>query len=351
MRGKNKRKAVLGLDIGSSAVKLVALEPVQEGVRLAAFAIAPVPRDAIVNGAIVNPAAAMEAIQQAVERGRMKPGKVAIAVSGNSVIVKRVPVPVMADEEVSGWVRSQAGQHIPFELSDVNLSYQVLDGEPGAQREVVLAAAKKDTVAAHTGLVRQAGYAAAVVDIGAFALGNCYELNYEPAAGQTVALLNVGASLTNISVVRGEQPRFTRDVPLGGNHFTEALAKQFDLSYDDAERLKQGEDLADYTAEQGQAALRPVTEMLVLETRKTFDFFRAPAGAESIERIWISGGTARLPGLKAMLEEEFGMPVEELDPFRKVSIPADGLDGDQIRRFGSQFAIAVGLALRSFDPA
>jgi len=351
MLGRKKHKSLVGLDVGSSAVKLVALEQGRENFRLAAFALESVPRDTIVNGAIANQQAAVDAIGRAFESGRAKADRVAIAVSGNSVIVKRVPVPIVGDDEISEWVRSEAGQHIPFELSDVNLSYQLLDSEPGGQREVVLVAAKKDTVAAHTELLGQAGHPADLVDVGAFALENCYELNYEPAPDQTVALLNIGASLTNIGVVRGDQPRFTRDVPLGGNHYTEALIKQFDLSYDDAERLKQGEDLEHCTVEQAQPALRPVTETLVLETRKTFDFFRESVRAEAIGRMLISGGTARLPGLKALLEEEFGMPVEELDPFRKIEIPENGLRSDQIRRLAPQFAIAVGLALRSFDPA
>jgi type IV pilus assembly protein PilM len=351
MRGKKKRKPLVGLDLGSSAIKLVALDENRGNLRLVAFGFVPVPRETIVGGSVVNEQAAIAAIHQAFEGQRLKSDRVAIAVSGNSVIVKRVPVPASIDGEIAAWVQSEAGQHIPFELSDVNLSYQLLEPEPGRQREMVLAAAKKETVAAHMGLVEQAGRATEVVDIGAFALENCYEVNYEPPADKTVALLNVGASLTNISIVRGEQPLFTRDVPLGGNHYTDALTKQLDVSHEEAEKLKRGEDLEHYTVEQGQAILRPVTETLVLETRKTFDFFRASAGAETIERMWVSGGTARLPGLKALLEEEFGMPVEELDPFRKIEIPESRPDQEEIHGLAAHFAIAVGLALRSFDPA
>jgi type IV pilus assembly protein PilM len=348
MLGRKQHKPLAGLDLGSTAIKLVALEQNRESLRLVAFGFAPVPRETIVDGSIVNEQAAIAAIWRAFEGQGIKGDRVAIAVSGNSVIVKRVSVPA-ADGKISEWIQSEASQHIPFELSDVNLSYQFFEPEPGGQREVVLAAAKKETVAAHTGLVGHAGRAADVVDIGAFALENCYEVNYDPPPDKTVALLNIGASLTNISIVRGDQPLFTRDVPLGGNHYTEALIKQLDLSYEDAEKLKRGEDLEHYTVEQGQAILHPVTETLVLETRKTFDFFRASAGAETIERMWISGGTARLPGLQALLEEEFSMPVGELDPFRKIEIPEDRTDREEIRRLAPQFAIAVGLALRSFD--
>jgi type IV pilus assembly protein PilM len=174
-------------------------------------------------------------------------------------------------------------------------------------------------------------------------------MNYEPDAGQTVALLNIGASVMNINIVRGGVPLFTRDVSVGGNQFTDALQKELDLSYEDAERLKKGESLPSVTDEQKQQILRSVSDILTLEIQKTFDFFRATASGENIQRIVVAGGTARVPGLVDLLREEFAMPVEELNPFRRVLINPGRHSDDQIREMAPRLAIAVGLALRSFD--
>ena len=174
-------------------------------------------------------------------------------------------------------------------------------------------------------------------------------MNYEPDAGQTVALLNIGASVMNINIVRGGIPLFTRDVSVGGNQYTDALQKELDLSFDDAERLKKGETLPSVTDEQKGQILRSVSDILTLEIQKTFDFFRATASGENIQRIMVAGGTARVPGLVDLLREEFAMPVEELNPFRKVLINPGKHSEDRIRELAPKLVVAVGLAMRSFD--
>jgi len=215
--------------------------------------------------------------------------------------------------------------------------------------DVLLVAVKKDKILNHTNVLAQAGKTPVVVDIDAFGLQNCFEVNYEPDAGQTVALLNIGASVMNINIVRGGIPLFTRDVSVGGNQYTDALQKELDLSFEDAERLKKGDTLPSVTDEQKQQILRSVSDILTLEIQKTFDFFRATASGENIQRILVAGGTARVPGLVDLLREEFAMPVEELNPFRKVLINPGKHSDDQIRDMAPRLAIAVGLALRSFD--
>jgi type IV pilus assembly protein PilM len=198
-------------------------------------------------------------------------------------------------------------------------------------------------------VLAQAGKVPVVVDIDAFALQNCFEVNYEPDASQVVALLNIGASVMNINIVRGWTPLFTRDVSVGGNQYTDALQKELDLSFEDAEKLKMGGTLAGVSEEQRTAILRSVSDILILEIQKTFDFFRATASGENIRRIYVAGGTSRVPGLLDLLKEEFAMPVEELDPFRKIAINTGRHDESQIRELAPRLAIAVGLALRSFD--
>jgi type IV pilus assembly protein PilM len=230
----------------------------------------------------------------------------------------------------------------------VNLSYQLLESMD-AQMDVLLVAVKKDKILNHTNVLAQAGKTPVVVDIDAFGLQNCFEVNYEPDAGQTVALLNIGASVMNINIVRGGVPLFTRDVSVGGNQYTDALQKELDLSFEDAERLKKGETLPTVTDEQKQQILRSVSDILTLEIQKTFDFFRATASGENIQRIVVAGGTARVAGLVDLLREEFAMPVEELNPFRRVLVNPAKHSEEQIRELAPRLAIAVGLALRSFD--
>jgi type IV pilus assembly protein PilM len=348
MFGTAKHKPVVGLDIGSSSIKSVELKSTKQGYELVSFGLEPLAQDTVVDGAIMDAPLVAGAIGTIFDRQEIKTRSVATAVSGHSVIVKRVSLPVMTDEELYDRIQSEASQHIPFDISDVNLDYQLLDSAE-SQMDVLLVAVKKDKILNHTNVLAQAGKTPTVVDIDAFALQNCYEVNYDPDPTQTVALLNVGASVMNINIVRGGAPLFTRDVSVGGNQYTDALQKELDLSYEDAERLKKGEAVAGVNEEHRGTILRSVSDILILEIQKTFDFFRATASGENIQRIYLAGGTARVPGLVDLLREEFALPVEELYPFRKIVINPGRHNEDQVRELAPRLAIAVGLALRSFD--
>src|SRR5882757_9684668 len=348
MFGGGQKKALVGLDIGSSSIKAVELKSSKQGYELVSFGLEALAQDTVVDGAIMDAPLVAGAISNILETQKIKTKNVATAVSGHSVIVKRVTLPSMTEEELYDRIQSEASQHIPFDIADVNLDHQLLESID-SQMDVLLVAVKKDKILNHTNVLAQSGKNSTVVDIDAFALQNCYELNYDPDPGQTVALLNIGASVMNINIVRGGIPLFTRDVSVGGNQFTDALQKELDLSYEDAERLKKGDTLPSVTDEQKQQILRSVSDILTLEIQKTFDFFRATASGENIQRILVAGGTARVPGLVDLLREEFAMPVEELNPFRKVLINPGKHSDDQIREMGPRLAIAVGLALRSFD--
>jgi len=343
-----KTKSLIGLDIGSSSVKAVELKKVKDGYELVSYGLEPLSQDTVVDGAIMDAPSVAEKIISIFDGQKIKVKDVATSVSGHSVIVKRVSMPLMTEEELYDRIQAEASQHIPFDIADVNLSHQLLEATEN-QMDVLLVAVKKDKILNHTNVLAQAGKTPVVVDIDAFGLQNCFEMNYEPDAGQTVALLNIGASVMNINIVRGGIPLFTRDVSVGGNQFTDALQKELDLSYEDAERLKKGETLPSVTDEQKQQILRSVSDILTLEIQKTFDFFRATASGENIQRIVVAGGTARVPGLVDLLREEFAMPVEELNPFRRVLISPGKHSDDQIREMAPRLAIAVGLALRSFD--
>lgn len=348
MFGTGKQRALVGLDIGSSSIKVVELKGTKQGYELVSFGLEPLAQDTVVDGAIMDAPLVTGAISSIFEQQKVKTKNVATSVSGHSVIVKRVTLPSMSEEELYDRIQTEASQHIPFDIADVNLSYQLLESVD-AQMDVLLVAVKKDKILNHTNVLAQAGKTPLVVDIDAFALQNCFEVNYDPDPGQTVALLNVGASVMNINIVRGGIPLFTRDVSVGGNQYTDALQKELDLSFEDAERLKKGESVAGVADEHRATILRSVSDILILEIQKTFDFFRATASGENIQRIYVAGGTARVPGLVDLLREEFAMPVEELYPFRKIVINPGRHNEEQIRELAPRLAIAVGLALRSFD--
>src|ERR1700740_2561884 len=348
MFGTAKQKPLVGLDIGSSSIKAVELKSAKHGYELVSFGLEALAQDTVVDGAIMDAPLVAGAISNIFESHKVKTKNVAPAVSGHSVIVKRVTLPSMSEDELYDRIQSEASQHIPFDIADVNLDHQLLESVD-SQMDVLLVAVKKDKILNHTNVLSQAGRTPTVVDIDAFALQNCYEVNYDPTPGQTVALLNVGASVMNINIVRGGIPLFTRDVSVGGNQYTDALQKELDLSYEDAERLKKGEAIAGVNEENRGTILRSVSDILVLEIQKTFDFFRATATGENIQRIYVSGGSALVPGLVDLLREEFALPVEELYPFRKIVINPGRHNEDQVRELAPRLAIAVGLALRSFD--
>ena len=348
MFGGGKQKALVGLDIGSSSIKAVELKSTKQGYELVSFGLEALAQDTVVDGAIMDAPLVAGAISNIFETQKVKTKSVATAVSGHSVIVKRVTLPAMTEEELYDRIQSEASQHIPFDIADVNLDYQLLESVD-SQMDVLLVAVKKDKILNHTNVLAQSGKNSTVVDIDAFALQNSYEVNYDPDPGQTIALLNIGASVMNINIVRAGIPLFTRDVSVGGNQYTDALQKELDLSYEDAERLKKGENIAGVAEEHRGTILRSVTDILVLEIQKTFDFFRATAAGESIQKIVVAGGSSRVPGLMDVLREEFAIPVEEMYPFRKIVINPARHNEEQIRELAPRLAIAVGLALRSFD--
>jgi type IV pilus assembly protein PilM len=343
-------KAIVGLDIGSSTIKAVELKRSRSGIELAHLGIEPLASDVVVDSMIMDSPSVASAITKIFAENNIKSKQVATSVSGHSVIVKRITLPTMSDQELSDSIQTEAAQHIPFDISDVNIDYQILsDDLGGPQMDVLLVAVKKDKILNYTNVLNMAGKSPAIVDIDVFALQNCYQHNYEPAPGSTVALLNLGASVMNINIIKGAKPLFTRDVSVGGNQYTDSLQKELDLSFDDAEALKLGNKVGTVSEDAKLPILQQVTEIIVLEIQKTFDFFRATAAGEHIERIYLAGGSSQVPGLIEALRQEFSLPVEVLNPFNRIGYPESGMAASLIEQNAGQLAVAVGLALRSFE--
>ena len=350
MFGIGGSKSIVGLDIGSSSIKVVELKRAKGQVHVANLGIAPLASDIVVDSMIVDSGSVSSAISSLFAEHKIKGKSVATSVSGHSVIVKRIPMNYLSEQELADSIQAEAAQNIPFDIADVNIDYQNLtEDETSPQMDVLLVAVKKDKILNYTNVLSMAGKSPAVVDIDAFALQNCYEYNYDPAPSATVALLNLGASVMNINIVRGTTPLFTRDVSVGGNQYTDSLQKELDLSFDEAESLKLGKKIGTVSEDATLPILQQVTEIIVLEIQKTFDFFRATAGGEHIERIYLAGGSCKVPGLVEALRQEFSLPVEILNPFQRITPPAAADEMALVEENPGQLAVAVGLALRSFD--
>jgi type IV pilus assembly protein PilM len=329
-------------------VKAVELKAVGKTYRVAAFGSEPIPPDSIVDGAIIDGGAVADAIRRLFESRKIKTTDVAASLSGNAVIVKKITLPVMTESELAESIYWEAEQYIPFDIQDVNLDYQILDGGDGSKgtMDVLLVAAKKEKIADYTGVIGQAGRKAVVVDVDAFALQNAYEINYGIEPSAVVVLLNAGASATNINILSGDQSVFTRDISIGGNAYTEALQRELSLPFDVADQLKRGVPGDGVTFDDARPVLRAVSDNVMLEIQKTFDFFKATAASDRIDRIMVSGGASRAEGFTEMLTERFEAPVEPFDPFKRVAFDVKKFNIESAADVAPTVAVAVGLALR-----
>lgn len=345
-----KSKLAVGLDIGSSSVKLVQLKEKRGGWALQAFGTAPLPPEAIVDGALMNSSAIVQAIQDVIAQQKLKVKDVAIGVRGHSVIIKKISLPRMSQEELDESIQWEAEQYIPFDIKDVNIDTQILtpEGDAAGQMDVLLVAAKKDMINDYTSVCAEAGLTATVVDVDAFAVQNAFEVNYDAGADETVVLINVGAAVTNVNVVSHGITTFTRDITMGGNAFTEEIQKQLNVSYDEAEALKvggQGESDA-VIPQEVERVIQGVADQLAGEVQRSLDFYASTSGGATIARVYLSGGTARIPALFKAIEGRAGAPVEVLNPFKNIEIDNGKFDPAVILSAAPAAAVSVGLALR-----
>ena len=349
-RGLGKKNLV-GLDIGSSSVKAVELDGKRGSLQLVSLGYENLQPDSIVDGQIMELNNVSNVIANIFREHQIKTDRVAAGVSGHSVIVKNIVVPQMSEEELNESIDWHAEEHIPFDISDVSLDYQVT-GRSADALQVLMAACKRDKIANLKQAIQLAGKQPAVIDVDAFALQNCYEVNYQPEPGQVVALLNIGASTMNINILNGIKSVFTRDVTVGGNQFTAVLQKELGLTHPQAESVKRGMPLPSEIEPRAiEPILETVSDILALEIQKTMDFYRATAedGEAAVQRILISGGGSKLPNLSAYISNRFEIPVEVLDPFRQIKVDARRFDPDYMREVVPEMAVAVGLALRGVD--
>ncbi len=352
-----KSKGMLGLDIGSSSIKVVEISSGSKGMELLKLGVAPLPPDAIVQGDFLNVSAIVDGIREAVSMSGTSLKDVATSVSGHSVIVKRINLPKMSREELEESLAWEAEQYIPFDVSEVNLDFQILGygdaGETEETMDILLVAVKKELIGNYTAAIVEAGLNPCIVEVAGFSVENSFEANYDPEPNEAVALVNVGSQVVNINVVINGSPAFTRDIATGGSQYTEEIQKSLSIGYEEAERMKKGDGASgtssqDVIPQEVEQAMRGVTDVLVGEIMRSLDFFSATSEESQIKRIMLSGGSAKVIGFQSAFQERTNIPVEIMDPLARVT-PSKYFDSEYLSEVGPSLGVGVGLALRKAD--
>ncbi len=336
------KKSCIGLDIGSSFLKAVQLKDIKGGYELELFDILPLPPELIVDGAIIDSLRLIDSLKELVRKAKIKTKDVVISIAGHSsVIIKRVSLPDMSEEELSESIKFEAEQYIPFDIEDVNLDFQILGPreEPG-QMDVILVAVKKDIINEYISVVNEAGLNCIIVDVNSFALENIYEVNYEIEPAKNIALVNVGASTINMNILRGGISVFTRDSAIGSNLHTEVLQREFNLTYEVAERLKRGEPVENVSPEDAMSVMDLASEEIIAEVNRSFEFFH-----EEINEVILSGGCALIKNFPKLFAEKIGVETKLIQPFKNIKIPKK-FDSAYLEEIAPLLAVATGLALR-----
>src|SRR3954447_6203806 len=344
-----KKKSVAGLDIGSSSIKMVELDGKLNNLNLVSLGFENLPADTIIDGQIMELNVVSDVIRSVCTNHDVKSDNVVTGVSGHSVILKNIVLPSMSKEELEESIDWHAEEHIPYDLADVSLDYQVTN-ETADSTNVLIAACKKERIDNIKQAIQLAGKSPVVIDVDTFALQNCYEINYNPSEDDVVTLLNIGASTMNVNIVKGTRSLFTRDITVGGSQFTDVLQRSLGLNFQQAEAVKRGvTDVVDGIEEKSiEPLMNNVTEIVAMEIQKTFDFYRAQSedNETRVQKILISGGGSKLVGLAQELSERLELPVEVLDPFRNIKVDKSKFDPDYLSEIVPEMAVAVGLAVR-----
>lgn len=344
-----KKQGVAGLDIGSSSIKMVELDGKANNLNLVSLGFENLPDDSIIDGQIMELNVVSNCIQNVCSNNQVNAEHVVTGVSGHSVIIKNIVLPPMSPEELEESIDWHAEEHIPYDLSDVSLDYQIT-GNTSDSTQVLIAACKRERIDNIRQAIQLAGKQPVAIDVDTFALQNCYEVNYQPVESDVVTLLNIGASTMNVNIVKGTRSLFTRDITVGGSQFTDVLQRNLGLSFQQAEAVKRGVSHAVEGVEEKsiEPLMSNVTEIVAMEIQKTFDFYRATTEDNHtvVQKILISGGGSKLNGLAQELSRRLELPVEVLNPFRNIRVDARKFDSDYLAEIMPEMAVAVGLAIR-----
>jgi type IV pilus assembly protein PilM len=339
----------VALDIGSSSIKMVEATVDKSGYRILNLAISPIPENSIQNNMVVNAAPVVNVIRRLIQENGIKSKQVISAVPGRAVIMKKVQMPKQESAELEANIEFEAQNIIPDSLENVNLDHQVLfEEEDGNKMDVLLVAVKKEIINSYTDVIEEAGLAPAVMDVDYFALENMYEVNYAgEAENGVVALIHIGAQYTSITLLQNGLSTFTGDLPLGGAYFTDNLARQLGIGIEVAEAFKTTGQLDGKKDLDLESTLRPTSEELAEEIRRTVSLYGAVHSddGDGLKTIFLSGGGAKLAGLRPLLEEHMRVPVRMSEPFRGFSVSRH-IDRNYLLDAAPYFAVGAGLSIR-----
>ncbi|MEK6791239.1 MAG: type IV pilus assembly protein PilM [Deltaproteobacteria bacterium] len=344
-----KKNNTVAFDIGSNSIKLIQMRQVKKGWELLKMGFAELPPEAIVDGSIIDSMTVTNTLKELIKEHGIKLKDTVLSLTGHSVIIKKVSFPAMTEDELAESIQWEAEQYIPFPITDVNIDFQILgaDAEGKGQMDVMLVAVKKDVINDYTNVIKEAGLNPVVVDVDSFALENMMDINYPVTPGENVAIVNIGASITSISVIAGGFTTFTRSIPMGGNQFTEEIQRQLNVSFKDAEDMKTGRK---EPSQEGQAliqAIESVATNMVFEVKRSLDFFIGGAQGADISRIYLCGGASKAARLVEIMQEKTALPVEIADPFKNLVV-GKSFDAEKLKQSAPFFCVAVGLATRKF---
>jgi type IV pilus assembly protein PilM len=338
----------VALDIGSSSIKLVEAAVDKNGYRILNLGISPLPENAIQNNMVVAAGPVVDAIRRLVQERGVKSKQVISAVPGRAVIMKKVQMPKQEPAELEANIEFEAQNIIPDSLQNVNLDYQVVhESDDGNKMDVLLVAVKKEIINSYTDAIEQAGLAPSVMDVDYFALENMYEANYGADSEKgVISLIHVGAQYTSITLLQDGLAIFTGDLSLGGSYFTDNVARQLGLAGEAAEAIKTAGN-SDVGAD---AVIQSTSEELADEIRRTVSLYGAVPSEDNdgLKAIYLSGGGAKLTGLRPMLEERMGVPTKLSDPFRAFQVHRS-IDRNYLLETAPYFAVGAGLSIRRPD--
>jgi type IV pilus assembly protein PilM len=342
----SKKKEVIGIDIGSSSVKLIQIKDLKGTYQLLNAGIVPLPPEAIVDNTLMDSSSIVNAVNSLVTSLGVKVKDVACSISGNSVIIRKITLPFMPVEELEDQITWEAEQYIPFDINDVNMDFQILspDSVDPSKMIVLLVASKRDIINDYVAVFNDAGMVLSVVDVDSFAVQNAFEMNHDVGTEDVLALINIGASIMNINVIKDGTSLFTRDVQMGGNLYTEEIQKQLGVSGFEAERMKIL--AAEANSYELLEVLTKVNETIGQEIRRSLDFYNSTASDDHITKVFVSGGSSKGYKFIDSISEKVGLPVEMINPFAKLKFNEKDFDPEYLQEIGPLMAVTVGLAIR-----
>jgi type IV pilus assembly protein PilM len=343
-----KSKSSVGLDIGSSLIKVVEVDHSKGEPILTRYGIIKLPPEAIVEGEMMDQSLVIEGIQECLTKAGVVQKEVITAVSGRAVIVKKVVMDKMNPDDAKEAIFWEAEQHVPFDIDDVCLDFQILKEDVGAnQMEILLVAAKKDMVNAHANIVRDAGLKPITIDVDSFAIQNAIESTSGSDGGLVTGLINIGSDVTNINIIQNNIPYFTRDLSVGSNVFIEAIQRNLGVDFEEADAMLSGEAEIE-NEERCHDIIAEAADEISMGIERSLSFLKTAGDAEQIDEVILSGGGARIPGLKDILSEKHNMEFKINDAINRIG-RADNLfedAGDDLEQVGPLLTVALGLALR-----